>query len=127
MSMILQYWIVIPVALKRKFSYKETVMEQIVSKSKIKSYFNYFKSNNPLFKDQELNEQRIDEWIISMKGNIEEEQKVYEILKKQQEINAIAAVAIAIVIAAIATIPYLRIKQEIASKQIQVKKREGNS
>ena len=53
----------------------------------------------------------------------EEEPKVYEILKKQQEINAIAAVAIAIVIAAIATIPYLRIKQQIASKQIQVKKK----
>ena len=44
----------------------------------------------------------------------EEEQKVYEILKKQQEINAIAAVAIAIVIAAIATNTYLRLKQQFA-------------
>merc|ERR1712030_103349 len=61
----------IPVALKRKFTYKENVMEEIVSKSKIRSYFNYFKSNNPLFKNQELNDQRIDEWIISMKGNID--------------------------------------------------------
>ena len=61
----------IPVTLKRKFTYKENVMEEIVSKSKIRSYFNYFKSNNPLFKNQELNDQRIDEWIISMKGNID--------------------------------------------------------
>jgi len=47
----------------------------------------------------------------------EEEPKVYEILKKQQEINAIAAVAIAIVIAAIATNTYLRLKQQFALKK----------
>ena len=58
-----------------------------------------------------------------MKGNIdnlncqdltEEGQKVYEILKKQQLINAIAAVAIAI--AAIAMITYLRLKQQFTLK-----------
>ena len=46
-------------------------MEEIVSKSKIRSYFNYFKDNNPLFKNEELNDQRIDEWIESMMGNID--------------------------------------------------------
>ena len=42
----------IPVALKRKFTYKANVMEEIVEKSKIQSYFDYFKKNNPLFKNQ---------------------------------------------------------------------------
>ena len=48
-------------------------MEEIVSKSKIRSYFNYLKSNDdyPLFKNEELNDIRIDEWIRSMKGNID--------------------------------------------------------
>ena len=32
-------------------------MEEIVSKIKIESYFNYFKENNPLFKNEQLNEQ----------------------------------------------------------------------
>ena len=36
-----------PVALKRKFIYKENVMEEIVSKLKRISYFNYFNDNNP--------------------------------------------------------------------------------
>ena len=44
----------IPVALKRKLSYKGTVMEEMVSKSKVQAYFNYFKKFNHLFGDQIL-------------------------------------------------------------------------
>ena len=33
----------IPVALKRKFIYKENVMEEIVDKDKVNKYFEYFK------------------------------------------------------------------------------------
>merc|ERR1712240_107691 len=39
----------IPVALKRKLSYKGTVMEEMVSKKKVQAYFDYFKKYNPLF------------------------------------------------------------------------------
>ena len=42
----------IPVALKRKLSYKGTVMEEMVSKNKVQAYFDYFKQDNPLFGDE---------------------------------------------------------------------------
>merc|ERR1711962_1973068 len=58
----------IPVALKRKLSYKGTVMEEMVSKSKVQAYFNYFKKNNLLFKDQTLDMQRIDNWIEQLRS-----------------------------------------------------------
>ena len=61
----------IPVVLKRKFTYKENYIEEIVSKQKIKNYFDYFKLANPLFKNQELDEVRIDKWIESVMGNNE--------------------------------------------------------
>ena len=57
--------------LKRKFTYKENYIEEIVSKQKIKNYFDYFKLANPLFKNQELDEVRIDKWIESVMGNNE--------------------------------------------------------
>ena len=53
----------IPVSLKRKLTYKGSVMEEIVSKSKVKEYFKFFKENNPLFVDEKLDEKRIDELI----------------------------------------------------------------
>ena len=53
----------IPISLKRKLTYKGSVMEEIVSKSKVKAYFKFFKDNNPLFVDEKLDEKRIDELI----------------------------------------------------------------
>ena len=44
----------IPVSLKRKLTYKGTIMEEIVSKTKVERYFNYFKRINPLFADKQL-------------------------------------------------------------------------
>ena len=61
----------IPVVLKRKFTYKENYIQEIVSKQKIRKYFDYFKLTNPLFKNQELDEVRIDKWIESVMGNNE--------------------------------------------------------
>merc|ERR1712112_159628 len=58
----------IPVALKRKLSYKGTVMEEMVSKNKVQAYFNYFKQFNPLFGDQILDMERIDNWIEELKS-----------------------------------------------------------
>ena len=49
----------IPVALKRKLSYKGTVMEEMVSKNKVQEYFNYFKTFNPLFVDWSPNSIKI--------------------------------------------------------------------
>merc|ERR1712177_192697 len=58
----------IPVALKRKLTYKGTVMEEMVSKNKVQEYFNYFKTFNPLFVDESLDMQRIDDWIEELKS-----------------------------------------------------------
>ena len=63
----------IPVALKRKLSYKGTFMEEIVSKSKVQEYFNYFKKFNHLFKDQTLDMERIDNWIEELRSTQEHE------------------------------------------------------
>ena len=78
--------------------------------------------DNIISDDQLSTVEDVTEVMESDSHLTEEEQKVYEILKKQQEINAIAAVAIAIAIAAIATNTYLRLKQQVASQKIQVKK-----
>merc|ERR1712055_778212 len=63
----------IPVALKRKLSYKGTVMEEMVSKNKVQAYFDYFKTYNPLFVDESLDMQRIDNWIEELKSTQEHE------------------------------------------------------
>merc|ERR1712112_718841 len=63
----------IPVALKRKLSYKGTVMEEMVSKNKVQAYFDYFKKYNPLFGDEILDMERIDNWIEELKSTQEHE------------------------------------------------------
>ena len=40
----------IPVALKRKSTYKGIVMEEIVSKTKVQEYFNYFKKQSFIYR-----------------------------------------------------------------------------
>ena len=44
-------------------------MEEVVSRSKLLTWFNYFKENNPLFRDQEWHEERIDEFIKELQGD----------------------------------------------------------
>merc|ERR1712180_547023 len=63
----------IPVALKRKLSYKGTVMEEMVSKNKVQAYFDYFKKYNLLFVDESFDMQRIDNWIEELKSTQEHE------------------------------------------------------
>merc|ERR1712239_27747 len=43
-------------------------MEEMVSKNKVQTYFNYFKTFNPLFVDESLDMQRIDDWIEELKS-----------------------------------------------------------
>ena len=44
---------------KRKLIYRDNIMEEIKCKQKILTYFNYLKLYNPLFKDEDINNQ----WI----------------------------------------------------------------
>merc|ERR1712240_462506 len=77
----------IPVALKRKLSYKGTVLEEMVSKSKVQAYFNYFKQFNPLFGDQILDMERIDNWIEELKSTQEHENHDNNIDPMQEKID----------------------------------------
>merc|ERR1712240_950272 len=77
----------IPVALKRKLSYKGTFMEEIVSKSKVQEYFNYFKEFNDLFKDQTLEVERIDTWIEELRSTQEHENHENNIHPMQEKID----------------------------------------
>merc|ERR1712126_108260 len=54
-------------------SYKGTVMEEMVSKNKVQAYFDYFKQYNPLFGDEILDMERIDNWIEALKSTQEHE------------------------------------------------------
>jgi len=50
----------IPVCLKRRPEYKGHYIEELVSISKILKYFEYFKMHNPLFKDVEFSEEKLN-------------------------------------------------------------------
>ena len=51
---------IIPVCLKRKLSYKGYYIEEYVDKVKVQIYMNWFKQNNPLYKDTDFDANRID-------------------------------------------------------------------
>ena len=44
-------------------------MKEIISKSKIEEYFNGFKRENPLFPEENLDLDKIDEWIKTVLGD----------------------------------------------------------
>merc|ERR1712115_727916 len=46
-------------------------MEEMVSKNKVQLYFDYFKKHNPLFEDEILDMERIDNWIEELKSTQE--------------------------------------------------------
>merc|ERR1711889_2901 len=77
----------IPVALKRKLSYKGTVMEEMVSKNKVQAYFDYFKQCNPLFGDEILDMERIDNWIEELRSTQEHENHDNNIDPMQEKID----------------------------------------
>ena len=51
-------------------------MEEIISKTKIEEYFNYFKMENPLFAQEKLDLDKIDEWIKTVSGEDNETEEV---------------------------------------------------
>ena len=52
----------LPVSLKRKLQYHGSFLEEWVDVKKVQLYFAWFKENNPLFMDVELNEDLIDQF-----------------------------------------------------------------
>ena len=52
----------LPVSLKRKLQYRGSFLEEWVDVKKVQLYFAWFKENNTLFMDVELNEDLIDQF-----------------------------------------------------------------
>ena len=76
----------IPVALKRKPEYTGSYIEEIVSKSKLIKYFEYFKASNPLYTDVVFTETVLDEIIKEVREDVERQDdwKTYQEWKKSQ-------------------------------------------
>ena len=54
---------IIPIIFKRTMKYKGHVMEEIISKRKVIAHFEYLKSNNPLFREVNLSQQILDDFM----------------------------------------------------------------
>ena len=52
----------LPVCLKRKLEYSGSYIEEIIDKTKVRAYFNFYKRFNPLFNETELKDEAIDEY-----------------------------------------------------------------
>ena len=63
---------IIPVSLKRKLSYKGYYIEEWVDVAKIEIYFNWLKTNNPFFKDVQLNKNKIAMYEQNLVEDMEE-------------------------------------------------------
>merc|ERR1711873_90986 len=68
-------------------SYKGTVLEEMVSKNKVQAYFDYFKKYNPLFGDEILDMERIDNLIEELKSTQEHENHDNNIDPMQEKID----------------------------------------
>ena len=68
----------IPVAFKRKICYTGSFIEEVIDKSKVKTYFNYFKKVNPLFKDVKFNIQDVEIFEQTIRKQTSEVEKQIE-------------------------------------------------
>jgi len=61
----------IPVALKRKLEYKGSYICEVISRSKLETYFTFFKESNHLFIDTNFNSEHLDKFILDAIQSIE--------------------------------------------------------
>ena len=52
---------ILPVCFKRKLEYKGNFLEETIDKEKVKAYFDFFKENNPLYKEFSYREDFVDQ------------------------------------------------------------------
>ena len=76
----------VPVALKRKLEYSGSYIAEVVDKEKIRAYYNYFKTVNPLFKNEDLSDKAIDQFIADNLKSIEEQDEQKIILDENQNV-----------------------------------------
>ena len=65
----------IPVSFKRKIAYTGSFIEEYIEKEKVQEYFEWFKENNHLYKDLNLDNELIDKFISEAEDNAEKFEK----------------------------------------------------
>ena len=61
----------IPVSLKRKLEYKGSYISEVISRSKLESYFKFFKEKNHLFRDTNFGEEQLDNFVTDTLKTVE--------------------------------------------------------
>ena len=54
---------IIPVCFKRKLEYKGNYLEEVIDRNKVQAYLDFYKINNPLYKNVVLKEDSIDQFV----------------------------------------------------------------
>ena len=86
----------IPVSLKRKLEYKGYYLQEVIDKNKILKYFQCLQERNHLYKDKQINLQKIDAIIdeaLKDSGTVDEE-KSDEFIQKEKNMNSKHTVAV---------------------------------
>ena len=80
---------ILPVCFKRKLEYHGNYLEETISKNKVKAYFDFFKKNNPLYKDVSFEGEFIDQFEAECTQRAEDFDKASTIVieKSQSELS----------------------------------------
>ena len=70
----------IPVSFKRKLSYSGAFMEEFVEKRKLQIFFSWFKKNNHLYKDIDLDEDLLEAFLLNDSVDEEEQKDTEEVI-----------------------------------------------
>ena len=79
-----------PVTLKRKMEYEGHYIQEIVDKQKLKTFHQWYKRNNPHFKEMDLDIGLIDEFFESLRRVADATEKVKIMSNPDDEIYNIA-------------------------------------
>ena len=74
---------ILPVCFKRKLEYKGNYLEETIDKAKVQAYFDFYKENNPLYKDVQFTADFVDQFETECMKEAENfEEKLDEMKEK---------------------------------------------
>ena len=76
-----------PVSLKRKLEYEGFYIREIIDKEKLRTFYNWYKRNNPHFREMELDLDLIDEFCESIRKMVDSTEKVTIVSNPVDEIE----------------------------------------
>ena len=72
---------IVPIRFKRKLAYDGHYLAEYVDKRKVELYFNWFKKNNPLFKDMSLDDELLEKFEDDLR---EEADAIFELSQQDR-------------------------------------------